>query len=77
METASHFEEPFEDKKVGLEIVKEKLGLKSRNAVFARVKLGLLAAPVKDGKFNYWFLSDLVKYDRALKNQRNQPTTAS
>jgi len=66
-----------EDERVGLDVVKEALKLKSRNAVFSRVKAGLLAQPVKDGKFNFWFRSDLIAYDRALRSQRNQPRPAS
>ena len=77
MEKATINTDHFEDQKIGLEVVKARLGLKSRNAVFSRIKLGLLPEPVKDGKFNYWFLSDLDAYDLALKNQRSQPKPAS
>lgn len=65
------------DPRIRLEDVQKHLGLKSRNAVFARVKTGILNPPGKDGKFLYWRISDLVAYDEALKRQYDQPNPAS
>lgn len=66
-----------EGKRITLQEVQEALKLKSRNAVFKRVGDKLLAPPVKDGKFNFWYESDLIAYENLLKSQYSQPTAAS
>lgn len=65
------------DERLTLSDVMEHMRVKTRNTVFQRVKDGLLAPPVRDGRFIRWYRSDLEAYDQQLKSRRNPPMPAS
>lgn len=48
----------------------EKLGI-NRRTLYRLIDLGTIPRPVKQGRLNYFFESDLMKYFNSLKAQRS------
>ncbi|MBK1829709.1 helix-turn-helix domain-containing protein [Verrucomicrobiaceae bacterium R5-34] len=48
----------------------EKLGI-NRRTLYRLIDLGTIPRPVKQGRLNYFFESDLMKYFNGLKAQRS------